>query len=143
MREETLKAFIYDKASLEFYWKRNSLCDIQIAGRISNDILAFAVPKGSPWNASISHLLRKYRDGGILDSMKRKYFAPKCTKETSSQKQFSILYLSGACIMLVLGVITSFLFFAMEHIINLCMKKCARKKGSSYAVTRPQKLLSS
>ena len=137
MTDGSLKAAIFSKLYFEHNWKANLLCDVQIADKILIDFLAFAVTKGSPWNAPISHLLRKYHGNGVLDNIKRKYFVDKCTKETSSKKQFSIFYLSGACIMLVLGIIGSFVFFAMEHIINLCMNKCVRKRKSSYTVTRP------
>ena len=135
MQEGALKAIIYSKADIEYQWHRNLFCDIQIADRISNDVLTFAVTKGSHWNAPISHLLRKYQEKGILDNIKWKYFAPKCTKRAPSQKQFSILYLSGACIMLVLGIIASMLFFAMEHIIKLCIKNYSKKKKPSYTIS--------
>ena len=134
MKQEILKAVIYNTAGLERNWKRNSLCDLQIASRISDDFLAFSVPKGSPWNAPLSHLIRKYQEHEILDGIKRKYFASKCTKEVSSQEQFSMLYLSGACIMLVLGIISSFVFFAMEHVINICLQRY-RTRRSSYTIS--------
>ena len=135
MKDEDLKAAISSKLYFEYKWKANHLCDMQIADKILSDFLAFAVTKGSPWNAPISHLLRKYHGNGVLDNIKRKYFVDKCTKETSSKKQFSIFYLSGACIMLVLGIIGSFVFFAMEHMINLSVKTCIRKRRSSYTIS--------
>ena len=135
MKDEDLKAAISSVFYLEYKWKVNHLCDLQIADKILSDFFAFAVAKGSPWNAPISHLLRNYHGNGVLDNIKRKYFAKKCEKETSSKNQFSIFYLSGACIMLILGIIGSIVFFAMEHMINLCVKTYIMKRRSSYTIS--------
>ena len=126
-----LHAIILEKMALEFGWKDSHYCNIKVVEEIYERSAAFALKKGSPWNGAISSLIRKYRDDGLMDEMKRKYMASKCTTTRKSHlKQFGILYLSGACIFVVLGVALSSVFFVMEHVIDSFVKRCRKNKGS-------------
>ena len=131
MKEDYLHAAINLKAILKLRRKRNLLCDIEIADSIFEDMFAFAVTKGSLWNEPIFDLLRMYKVKGTLDNIERKHMVEKSAKESSSQpKHSNLFYLSGACTMLVLGMVCSIVFFTAEHVISMCMNKCVRKKSS-------------
>ena len=122
--EGMLHAVIVFGIDLSIGWKNNQLCNIKTVQKIIEQSVGFALSKESPWKEALSHQIRKYKINGILDNIKRKYMALHCTQKTSNQpKQFGILYLSGACMLLMIGIIVSLLFFAIEHVINACVKR--------------------
>ena len=131
LRKGKLQAFIVDGTSLSMGWKNNKYCSTQIVDIVYTQEWAFAVQKGSRWNEVLSALIRKYRENGVIDTLERKHLGSHCAKEGSSQPQFGILYLGGACGMLVLGIILSLCFFILEHAIYLCAKKFPRNIASS------------
>ena len=125
LSEGNLKAVIVDTPTLEYGWKNNTYCDLQVIETIYKQGAGFALKKGSPWSKAISHLILKYKNRDALNNIKIQYMAPKCSKEKSHQpKQFGIMYLSGASILLVIGIILSGVFFILEHVMHAYVEKC-------------------
>ena len=119
-----LQAAILSEQTLQKRWKHGLDCDLNIVQNILKQPIAFPLPKKSPWREPISHLIRKYQENGFLDDIKSKYMAAKCFKEKAHQpQQFSLLYLSGACIMLVLGILLSIALFNGEHLFSVCSRR--------------------
>ena len=136
MKNGKLHAAIADQHNLLERWKNNHDCDLRIVKSILPQALSFALPKNSYWREPLSQLMRAYKSDGFLDSMKRKYMASTCQQKVSNQpNQFSILYLSGSCIMLVLGILLSAFLLLLEHVFNKCMRKSVRKYSTSSTVT--------
>ena len=136
MRKGTLHAAIVSEDILKKGWKNSLHCDLRIAQNILKQPLALALPKKSPWREPISNLLRRYRENGFLDQMKSKYKASKCPEEKGHQpQQFSLLYLSCACIMLVLGVLLSIFLFNVEHLFNVYTKKRKAERISAHTLS--------
>ena len=101
--------------------------------KIFEQSVAFAFQKGSRWKKVVSALIHQYKNNGLLDNIRRKYLASDCRKEDENQPiQFGILYLNGACIVLVFGIGFSILVFVCEHLINGVVKKLKIKRSSSY-----------
>ena len=121
MRKGFLDAVIIEKSALQLNWKHELYCDVKIVESVYEISIAFALRKGSHWNEPISRLIGKYKSRGLLDNLKRRYMVSHCIKEDTNQpKQFGILYLSGACILLILGFILSIVSFLFEKLINAC-----------------------
>ena len=128
----TLHAAILSEHTLQMRWKDGKDCDYKIVQTILKQPVGFALPKKSPWKEPISHLIRKYQENGFLDDTKSKYMAPKCFKEKAKEhQQFSLLYLSGACIMLVLGILFSSVLFSCEHLFSVCSRRWEENCTSS------------
>ena len=124
LQRGTLDAVIVDRIALSWGWKDNRNCDVSIAEVIRKGALGFVVTKGSPWNEPISHLLRTYKENGMMEYIESKYMASKCTKKIASQpKQFSYEYLSGAFIWFVLGIIFSGCIFVAEYFYGHTKKR--------------------
>ena len=135
LQRGTLHAIIADKSYLQSRWKQNEYCDIEIVDDVYNFGAAFALRKGSMWNDIISTLIRKYKSNGILGHITRLYRALHCQQQTKAQPdQFGVLYLSGACMLLVMGTIFSGLFFVLEHVLIACVKKFGRHSHDSYTI---------
>ena len=125
----TLHAIFADRGDLQSRWKQNRNCDIQIVEDVYKLVAAFALKKGSIWNEVISTQIRKYKRDGVLDRIWEKYRAQHCKQQTEAQpNQFVLLYLSGACILLVMGTIFSGLLFVLEHVMSLCRKRFGRNR---------------
>ena len=119
LKNGDLDAAILDWSSLAFGWKNGHYCDLHIVEHIYTRSCAFALKKGSPWNEAISTLMRNYKLNGVMNHLRSQHMSPKCTeKEINQPKNFDILYLSGPCIMLVLGVILGATFLVIERIID-------------------------
>ena len=132
LQQGDLHACIIHKVGIETGWKNNRFCDVQIVEHIRKEALAFALRKNSSWTEPISNLMREYKENGVLNQIKTRYMSSKCTLKIGDHpKQFSLLYLSGACIMLILGVIVSVIIFILEHIVNICAKRFVVKRRSS------------
>ena len=110
-------------------------CDIHVVEAIDTGFTAFALRKGSPWKESISNLIRKYKESDIIDNIEKKHSAAKCIHEKENHKQFGILYLSGACILLVFGVLISIVISFIEHLINALSKKLLKDRVKSSSLT--------
>ena len=133
--KDTLQGAIMEESFLQTRWKIGLNCDFAIVQNILKQPLAFAVPKKSSWKEPLSNLIRKYQENGFLHNQKRKYMASECpTKMNQQPHQFSLLYLSGACIMLVLGILLSITVFTMECFFRPYLKKFVRKRKSSYSL---------
>ena len=132
-----LHAAIVEEGDLQTRWKSNLDCDLGIVQNIRQQSLAFALPKESHWKEPIDYKIRMYKENSFLENMKNRYLATKCpTKKTELPPQFSMLYLSGACILLLLGTITGILIFILEHILNRNIRRYATEKRSSYTSNR-------
>ena len=125
MRNGTLDAVIMSASTLTMLWNSYHDCDVQFEGTIvGSQAYAFAFPKDSDWNEPVSSLLHEYEEVGKLDDIQRKYLTSLCQKESQGvAAKFGLLYLSGACIMIVFGLILSTCVFILELIL-------ARRKSS-------------
>ena len=129
-RNGTLDAVIMSASTLTMLWNSYHDCDVQFEGTIvGSQAYAFAFPKDSDWNEPVSSLLHEYEEVGKLDDIQRKYLTSLCQKESQGvAAKFGLLYLSGACIMIVFGLILSTCVFVLELIF-------ARRRKSSYNPT--------
>ena len=135
-KQGTLSAAIIDEVTLWWGWKDNRHCDIDIAASIQTKEMGFALTKGSAWNAPVSYYIRKYKINGVLENLRGKYIATKCTlKSENKPNQLSLVYLSGAFTMLLLGVFVSGLLLILEQIYVLCNKKREVRRLSTYTLT--------
>ena len=135
-KQGTLSAAIIDAVTLWWGLKDNRLCDIEIAINIQPKELGFVLPKGSAWNSPISYFLRKYKVNGVIENLKKKYISSKCTEKNENKPhQFSLLYLSGACTMLLVGIIVSGVVFSLEQLYVLRNKKREERRLSTYTLT--------
>ena len=124
---------IIDTISLAEMWKNYRSCDVQFNDVISPDNFAFPLTKGSEWKEPLSYLIRKYQESGKLDAIERKWLASKCPTQTIDlPEKFGLLYLSGACIMIVFGLLLSGAVFILEHIYS--------RKMRQFSYTLPQKV---
>ena len=129
IKKGNLHAAIVDRSALEIGWKSEQYCDFNIVENVFRKSIAFSLGKGSHWKEPISDLILGYKRQGILDGIKQRYMTSHCTeKHTNQSKQFGILYLSGACILLAAGFILSVFFFVLEHLINACVKILIKKR---------------
>ena len=104
-------------------------CIIQFAGKeLMVEAYGFALTKGSKWTKPISEQIRKYRDKGVIDELKKKWLSSKCDKINSESPglihQFDFIYLSGAFVLLVIGTLLSLFFFSIEHVIQRGTDRC-------------------
>ena len=131
--EGSLSGAIIDDVTLWWGWKNNRYCDVEIAANILTRAMGFALPKGSSWNAPISYFLRKYEGNGELEKMSKKYMSSKCSNKSENKpKQFNLLYLSGACILLFIGVFVSCIVFCLEQLyIKLHTKRRQNVTGNN------------
>ena len=98
-------------------WNKYDSCNIQYQGTIGHDILAFALEKASYWNEPISGLMLMYHESGQLAAIERKWFDSKCqAAPLDLPDSFGLVYLSGACSMIVMGFLLSVCVFILEHI---------------------------
>ena len=119
------KAFDMGRADAQY-------CDTQVLESIYQKTSAFAIRKGSPWNEAISNLISKYKDSGLMNNLENKYIASKCTHNIEHlPRQFGILYLSGACILLVFGVLLCIVFLCIEHFVYSIFKKWTKIQSLS------------
>ena len=135
MERGTLRAVIINKIALAWGWKINSNCDIHVAQVLRKDVLGFATTKGSRWTEPISYFMRKYKTNHVLHNILRKYLAPACKEHDHGEPlQFNMLYLSGAFILLVMGILFSGTALIFEHVYNLRGQKnlIKRRRSSSY-----------
>ena len=113
-----LDAFITSEGAIRYQRKSNNYCDVDIAGVLSRVYYGFALPKDSSWTETINHFIRKYKENGKLSYIESKYFASKCSMQTSTNaEQFGILYLSGACALIAVGFMLSVVVFVFELLI--------------------------
>ena len=93
---------------------------------------ALLYQKGSHWREPINNLILKYHENGKLAHIKQNYLASQCKKRPADQAmKFDLLYLSGVCVLLVVGVIISFFVILVEHIIaKFCQVHLRHRKGS-------------
>ena len=130
LKNGSCHAIITNTLSLAMMWRSHDGCDIQFEEVISQDPLAFVLTKGSYWKNSISTLIQIYMESGKLVSLEHKWLASKCDSHiVDISQKFGMLYLSGACSMIVLGVLLSGVVFIFEHIYF-----AKRQKRSSYSV---------
>ena len=116
-------------------WKANLYCDIGTLGAVKSNFIGFALTKGSHWIEPINNVIRKYHENGKLADIRRKYHATQCKKQSSAHPpQFDLLYLSGLCALLVVGLIVSFIVILLEHIIAKLCNVHIRERRSSYNV---------
>ena len=126
----SLQAVVIAQSSLSILWNMYDSCDIQYENTISHDQLAFSLKKGFHLKEEISALMRMYRENGKLDVIEKRWLTAKCPQTTGVSQSFGMLYLSGACCMLLLGVILSGGVLIIEHV---CFAK-NRGRRSSYNV---------
>ena len=132
----TLHAYIVSETGLNFMWKSNMYCNIGTTGAVKTNFIGFALPKGSHWTEPISNLILKYHENGKLADIRHKYHASQCNKQSAAHPhQFDLLYLSGLCILLVVGLIVSFVIYLFEHIIGKFCNVNIRDRRASYNVT--------
>ena len=120
LREGKLQAIIINTWMLMTWQKSHQACDIQFAGRfIHTENFGFALPKGSLWREPMSTQIRIYKENGVMRRLKNKWLPYKCKNIAEAEaKQFDLVYLSGACITLIMGIFLSFLIFITEFIVN-------------------------
>ena len=115
-----LHAIIIERIYLEAGWTDGKFCDIQVVENIGKMSETFILKKGSLWNEAISNLMLKYRENGLLNEIRRKHMAKHCeTRDTTLPHQFSIRYLSAACVMLLDGIILSVVCLVVEYVIKV------------------------
>ena len=104
---------------------------------MKSNFFGFALSKGSHWTEPINNFLRKYDENGKLADIKRKYFASQCKEKPAARpEQFDLLYLSGACALLAVGLIASLVVILVEHIISKFCQVHSRERKSSYNVRK-------
>ena len=135
LRKGTLHAYIVAETGLKFMWKSNLYCDISIIGAAKSQYIGFAIPKGSHWREPINNLICKYHENGKIADITSEYLALQCKKQPVARpEQFDLLYLSGVCALLVVGLIVSFIVILLEHIIAKFCHVHIRDRKSSYNV---------
>ena len=135
MNRGTLQAGILDESILQKQWKKGIGCEMGIVHAILEENMAFALPKNSPWTEPISDILLQYKANDFFENLMRKYLASKCLEKMEDKPTpFGGLYLSGACIMLVLGIFLSVGLLLLEYVLKMCVKRCLRKRKSSYSL---------
>ena len=132
LQKGTIHAIIANTISLTLMWNRHNGCDIQFEKVITHDHLAFAITKGPYWKAPMSNLIQMYIESGKLASFERKWLSSNCdVPRVDLSQKFGMLYLSGACCMIVFGVFISGVVFIFEYVCFTIKKK----KSSAYSVT--------
>ena len=128
-RKGKLQAIIIPDKYLSKAWRESKNCDIQKAGKgFISEEWAFALPKGSQWKQPISSYLREYKEYGLISDIERNWMSGTCTNEDkdamASAEQYSLLYLSGACCMLLGGLVLSVVIFisACAHSALICCR---------------------
>ena len=121
LQNGSLDATIMSKWALNMEWRKPGSCNIQLAGKsFKFESYAFAAPRGSQWTAVISNLIRRFKENGMLNTLKKRWLTSLCLQADVSgvdqQAPFDILYLSGACIMLLGGSIVSLLILGLERV---------------------------
>ena len=99
-------------------------CKFQFAGSpLWTEQNSFAFSKGSSWVEPFSKLIRTYIEDGRLEALNKKWLKDRCNnfeETTLDQPQpFSFSYLSGAWLLMILGVLLSLTVLIVEHIVNL------------------------
>ena len=110
-------------------------CRIQEAGKpIKRDSYGIALKRGSFWKEPMSKLIATYRDSGIIDQLRKKWFTSKCEVKDESTlqypRQFEIKFLSGAVFMMVIGIVISFMVMGVEFVLKLTVYNEKKRKKS-------------
>ena len=135
LRKGTMNAYIGGDTDLRLLLKSNLYCNIGIVGAVKSSYLGFALSKGSNWREPINNVIRKYHEHEKLADIQRKYLASKCKEQSAARpEQFDLLYLSGVCALLVVGLIVSFIVVLLEHVIAKFSHVHLRDRKSSYNV---------
>ena len=118
LKTGNLQAVITHNMYLMEDWKTNKNCEIEIAGTLRNEEYAFALPKGSPWKKTISNFIRQYQENGQMAEIEKRHFASSCNKPRNRNEipRIGIRYLSGACILSFLGLITCLFVLILEYL---------------------------
>ena len=116
MKNGTCQAIVTNTLALTIMRKMYDGCDIQFKEVITQDPMTFVLTKGSYWTSPISNLIQIYMESGKLASFEHKWLSSKCAETVGISQKFGMLYLSGACCMIVFGVLVSGIVFILEHI---------------------------
>ena len=119
LRNGKVQAIITMDTFLKKEWRASRSCNVQKAGKAFMTVeWAFVLPKDSQWNQPISALFREYKESDKLTKIEKLWLTGKCTDQerdaSYGAEQFGIRYLSGACSMLVVGLLLSIVILILE-----------------------------
>ena len=119
LNEGKLEAIIIGHDSMMPRWRHNKYCNVKFAGQpIRSEHFGFALPKGSPWKEVISNRIMEYKENGFINQLESEWFSSSCQQRNIESKKYDLIYLSGACIMLMIGILCSLMSFIVEKVVE-------------------------
>ncbi|XP_057300727.1 glutamate receptor ionotropic, NMDA 2B-like [Hydractinia symbiolongicarpus] len=118
LRAGKLDAIIHDAAVLKYYSNKDVQCNIHMVGEIIPDGgYAFAAAKESALLRGITRSIRKYKSKGMLERLDKRWFHNNCGtgKKTDHIEQADIYSFGGLFVVMVAGILFSFVLFIMEY----------------------------
>uniref|UniRef100_A0A3Q3XL77 Glutamate receptor n=1 Tax=Mola mola TaxID=94237 RepID=A0A3Q3XL77_MOLML len=143
--QETLDAFIMDKALLDYEVSIDADCKTLTVGKpFAIEGYGIGLPQNSPLTSNISELVSQYKSDGFMDMLHDKWYkVVPCGKRSfavTETLQMGIKHFSGLFVMLCVGVALSLLTTIAEHIVYKLVIPRVREPRFKYWLHTSQRL---